>query len=225
MRILGALLAVVVAVGAGLFAGLVPGHHAVPPEVDFDDTILAAAAQEPPGDRVQAAIDGVRETGFYVGPELRDELTDDEVATVERIIATAPVPVFVVWWADTADAGYNTAYAALDQLRVGVGEDGYYAVVTRGSYPLLESLGYRAPYVDADAKGRPGPALERFVGELAAVPPERDVPATGSRSDYWGGTGGGIAAGLLFAALGYLGLLAVVGLVGALSRSAREGRA
>ncbi|QWF21107.1 hypothetical protein KM427_19475 [Nocardioides sp. LMS-CY] len=225
MRVLGALLAVVVAVGVGLFAGLVPGHHAVPPEVDFDDAILAAAAQEPPGDRVQAAIDGVRETGFYVGPELRDELTDDEVATVERIIATAPVPVFVVWWADTADAGYNTTYAALDQLRVGVGEDGYYAVVTRGSYPLLGALGYRDPYVDADGKGRAGAALERLVEELAAVPPERDFEGGDTRSDYWGGTGGGIAAGLLFAAIGYLGLLAVVGLVGALSRSAREGRA
>jgi hypothetical protein len=218
MRWVGSGLALVVAVGLGLLLGLVPGHHPVPEQVDWDASNVAAARASTPGDRMQAAIDGVRESGFYVGPELRDQLTDDDVATLEQIIAAAPVPVFVIWWEDTRDAGYSTQYAALDQLRAGVGTDGFYAVVTRGSYPLTEALGYETPYVDADAKGRPAAALERFVGELAAVEPERETAGDGSDFDYWGGTGGGIAAGLLFAALGYVGVLAVVGVVGVFVR-------
>ena len=221
-RLAGATLALLVAAAAGLLAGLVPGHQDDPARYDFDSANLAAAAAEPPGDRVQAAIDGVQETGFYVAPELRGQLSDDEVAGIEQIVADSDVPLFVVWWEDTRDAGYNTAYAALDQLRVGVGEDGYYAVVTRGSYPLVEAVGYASPYVDADAKGRPADALTRYVTELAAVPPEPEREP-GSGSDYWGGAGGGIAAGLLFAGLGYLGLLLIIGIVGA-ARPARRGR-
>ncbi len=126
LRLVGAVLAAGVAAGAGVLAGTVPGHHPEVEEVSYDQRNLTAAAQVEPGDRVQAAIDGVQETGLYVGPELRDELTDDEVADIERILARSEVPLFVVWWGDgRGDAGYNTDYAALDQVRAGVGEDGY----------------------------------------------------------------------------------------------------
>ncbi|RYJ05174.1 MAG: hypothetical protein EON52_12940 [Actinomycetales bacterium] len=195
-----ALLATALAVGVGVVAGTLPGHHPEVARVDYDDANLLAAAQQPLGDRVQAAVDGVQDTGFYVGPELRGELTPDEVAGIERIIAGAEVPLYVVWWNEARDAGYNTPYAALDQLRVGVGEDGYYAVVTEGYIPLLESVGYSTPYIDADGKGRPADALTRIATEMAELPPSVDS-APGPRSDYWGGTGGGIAAGLLFAGL------------------------
>ena len=197
-----------------------PGHHPDSGRVGFDEANLAAAAERPPGDRVQAAIDGVQETGFHVGPELRGRLSDAEVAGSSRSLPGAEVPLFVVWWSDARDGGYGTAYAALDQLRVGVGEDGYYAVVTQGSHPLLGSVGYASPYVDADGKGRPAQALTRIVTGLAAVPPRYDAEP-GPQSDYWGGAGGGIAIGLVFAGLGYLGLLAVVGLVGVTRRPGR----
>lgn len=218
LRAAGAVAAVAVAVGAGVAAGTLPGHHPEVEQVSFDQSNLRAAAAHPIGDRVQAAVDGVRETGFYVGPELRDELTADQVADIEGIIAGAEVQLFVVWWDETYDAGYNTPYAALDQLRVGVGEDGYYAVVTEGYVPLLESVGYASPYIDADGKGRPADALTRIVTEMAELPPSEESPP-GPGSDYWGGTGGGIAAGLLFAGLGYLGLLAVIGVAGVTRRS------
>lgn len=213
-----AVLATALAVGVGVAAGTLPGHHPEYVEVGYDESNLIAAAQEPPGDRVQAAVDGVRDTGFYVGPELRDELTPDEVAGIERIIKGAEVPLYVVWWNDARDAGFTTPYAALDQLRVGVGEDGYYAVVTEGYIPLLEAVGYSTPYIDADGKGRPADALTRIVTEMAELPPEVDA-APGPRSDYWGGVGGGLAAGLLFGGLAYLGLLLVIGVVGVARRS------
>lgn len=218
LKVAGALVAFGLSVGAGLAAGLLPGHHPVVEQVSFDQSNLAAAAESRPGDRVQAAIDGVRETGLYIGPELRDELTAAEVEGIERIIEGAEVPVFIVWWGGASDAGYNTAYAALDQLRVGVGEDGYYAVVDDDYIPVLESVGYATPYIDADGKGRPADALTRIATEMAAIPPSVDSPP-GPESDYWGGTGGGIAAGLLFALGGYLGLLLVIGVVGATRRS------
>lgn len=221
-RLIGTAVAAVVAVATGLLLGLGPGHHDEP--LDYDTANLAAARASTPGDRMQAAIDGVQETGFYVGPELRRELSDDEVATIERAISAAPVPVFVVWWEDTRDAGYSNSYAALDQLRAGVGRDGFYAVLTPGGVPLTEAVGYETPYVDEDAKGRPAAALDRFVTELAAVPPERATPAGDSDWDYWGGAGGGFAAGLLFAALGYLGLMAVLAVIAVLvPRRARSG--
>ncbi len=218
LRLAGAVAAVAVAVGAGVAAGTLPGHHPEVEQISFDQRNLAVAASHPIGDRVQAAVDGVQETGFYVGPELRDELTPAEVDRIERVIAGAEARLFVVWWDQARDAGYNTPYAALDQLRAGVGEDGYYAVVTEGYIPLLESVGYQSPYIDADGKGRPAEALTQIVREMAQIPPSEDTPP-GPRSDYWGGVGGGIAAGLLFGGLAYLGLLLVVGIAGATRRS------
>jgi hypothetical protein len=212
-RLAGTVVALIVAVGLGVLAGAVPGHHEPRETLPFDEANLEAARASTPGDRVQAAIDGVQETGFYVGPELRGRLSANEVARIERIIDDAPVPLYVVWWSQTYDGGYNTPYAALDQLRAGVGTDGFYAVVTDGGNPLTEAVGYEWPYVEADAKGRPGPALERYVTELAAVPPVREIVSEDSDWDYWGGPGGGFAAGLLFAALGYLGLMGLLAIV------------
>lgn len=218
LKLAGAVVAVGVSVGAGLAAGLLPGHHPVVEQVSYDQANLDAAARVEPGDRVQAAIDGVRETGLYIGPELRDELTDAEVAEIEEIIDGAEAPVFLVWWGGSSDAGYNTAYAALDQLRVGVGEKGYYAVVEDDYIPVLEAVGYATPYIDADGKGRPADALTRIATEMAALPPSEDT-APGEPSDYWGGPGGGIAAGLLFGLGGYLGLMVVIGIASAARRS------
>lgn len=218
LRLAGALAALPLAIGAGVAAGTLPGHHPQVEEISFDEANLRAAAAHPIGDRVQAAVDGVQETGFYVGPELRDELTPAQVADIEEIIGGAEVPLFIVWWDRARDAGYNTPYAALDQLRVGVDREGYYAVVTEGYMPVLEAVGYEAPYIRADGKGRPADALTRIATEMAELPPRVDAPS-GERSDYWGGVGGGIAAGLLFAGLAYLGLLVVVGIAGVARRS------
>ncbi len=95
--------------------------------------------------------------------------------------------------------------------------------MTDGYPPLLEAVGYASPYVDANGKGRPAAALTRFATELADLGPRHDA-APGERSDYWGGAGGGIAAGVLFAVGAYLGLLLVVGLLGVAVRSSRQDR-
>ncbi|WP_127479835.1 hypothetical protein [Nocardioides pantholopis] len=220
-----AALALVVSLGAGLLAGLVPGHEAAPERDAYEEAVLAAAAASTPGDRVRAAVEAVPETGFYVGPELRDELSEGEVDAIEEIIAGAPVPMFVVWWDQTTDAGYGQPQSAMDQLRVGVGREGVYALVSPAAPPTVAALGYQKPVLEADGKGRPAAALTRLVTELAASEPARPGdPRPGS--DFWGGARGGLAAGLSFAFLGYLGLLLLgaLGAVATRSRVASEAR-
>ena len=206
--------ALLVSVLAGLAAGLLPGRGDGP--TGYEEAGLAAAAAEEPGDRVAAAIDGVRQDGLYVAPELADLLTPQELSDIERAVADSPVPLFVVWWSRSYDAGYRTDYAAMAQLRVGVGQEGYYAIVSAGGSVLVEANDLRTPFIDANALGRPADALTRVVEELSQVPPE--APYRSEASDYWGGPGGGIAAGLLFVGLGYAGLVPVVWLVGRIVR-------
>ncbi|NPC95696.1 hypothetical protein [Nocardioides sp. zg-DK7169] len=220
-------LALVVSLGAGLLAGAVPGHHPTPEPHPYDQAVLAAAAAATPGDRVQAAIDAVQETGLHVGPELRGELDADEVEQIEEIIADAPVPLFVVWWEETWHAGYAQPESAMDQLRAGVFREGFYAVLSPGRPPVLAALGYQEPRIEADGTGRPAAALTRVVTELAETEAARPGEPRPD-SDDWGGALGALAAGLIFALIGYLGLLLVLGLLGALvtarSRHALEAR-
>lgn len=215
-------LALLVSLGAGLLAGAVPGHHPTPEPDAYDQAVLAAAAASTPGDRVQAAIDAVQETGFHIGPELRGELSTDEVDRILEIIVDAPVPLFVVWWEPTTDAGYAQPESAMDQLRAGVFREGFYVVVSPGAPPDVATLGYQDPRIEVDGTGRPAAALTRVVTALAeteAARPGEPRPGSGD----WGGAGGALAAGLLFALLGYLGLLLVIGVLGALV-SARSSR-
>ena len=209
-----ATLALLVSLLAGLAAGLLPGRGEGP--TDYDSAGLAAAEARPPGDRVGDAIRGVLEDGLHVAPELEGELGPTELAAVEQAVADSPVPLFVVWWEHSYDAGYSTDHAAMAQLRVGVGEQGYYAIVSQGHGVLVEANGLSSPYVDANGMGRPGDALLRVVEELSQVPPE--PPYDGDGSDDWGGPGGGILAGLLFVGLGYAALVPVVWVVGRVLR-------
>lgn len=209
-----AALALLVSVLAGLAAGLLPGRTEGP--TDYDSAGLAAAAASDPGDRVSAAIEGVLEDGLHVAPELAGELSPSELNAVEQAVADSPVPLFVVWWEPSYDAGYRTDYAAMAQLRVGVGQQGYYAIVGRARGVLVEANGLSSPFIDANGMGRPGDALLRVVEELSQVPPE---PAyDGEGSDYWGGPVGGILAGLLFVGLGYAVLVPAVWFVGKVVR-------
>ena len=218
--------AALVSIGAGLAAGLLPDHAHDLPTRGRDATMLDAARDSSPGDRVRAAAAGVERTGLYVGPELRDQLTDAEVASLERQIQRSPTPLFVVWWEDTGDGGYRSDSDALDQLRAVVDRDGYYAVLPEGGRPVVDALGYNGPYIDADGLGRPAAALQRLVDDMAAFPaePRTDQDDLGPGDhDFYGGVIGGTAAGLLMAGVGYLLLLIVVGIAGVQYRSRTSG--
>ncbi|MGZ4475150.1 MAG: hypothetical protein ACXVWW_05550 [Nocardioides sp.] len=212
-------MAVLVALVLAVLAGMLPGHVARSADagLSWDERNIAMAKRSTPGDRVAEAVAGVRRTGFYVAPELRGALTAGEVAQVEQALARAEVPVFLVWWDKTYDGGYGTDYGALDQLRAHVGVDGFYAIVDGTSSMLLGTVGYEDIYLDdVSPHGRPAAALLRVAEGLAATPAVR--PHHDDGSDYWGGPGGGFAAGLLFVLLAYLPLLFLVWLVGRLTR-------
>jgi hypothetical protein len=193
----------------GLAAGVAAGLLAVPVAVQVHPGDTPAAVR-PPGDRVRHAIDGLRRDHFYVGPELRDRLTDTEFQAISDAAQQAATPTYVVWWDDVgSDGGFGAGYEANDQIMAAIGEDGYYAVVTNGrSSAELDAVGYDRPDVDSTlAQGRPQVALLRFVKALGAAPREEEYTDS---SDYWGGPGGGLAAGALIAGPSFLLLLAVV---------------
>jgi hypothetical protein len=207
-----------VAVVLGVLGATLPGHvPAVGPQPGFEEQNIAAARASTPGDRVEEAAAGVQRTGFYIAPELRGQLTASETSRIEQALAGAEVPAFLVWWKPTADAGYNTEYAALDQLRARVGVDGFYAVVAGTRSVLVGTVGYDDVFIDASPQGRPGPALLRIAEDLAAQRAARPAPP-GERSDYWGGPGGGLAAGLLMVGLGYAVVLLAIWITGRLVR-------
>lgn len=221
-RLVGIAVGLLVGLPLGVAAATVPGHHPEPPTLaERNQEELAAAAQAEPGDRLRAAADEVAKDGFHVAPELEGVLTDAEERRIEQVVAASEVPLFVVWWDRTTEGGYYIAPDAFVQLQATVGEEGYYAVVERGGLAQVAAIGYDDPYVDITVRGRPAASLTRFVEELSAVPPERPRER-GPRSDYWGGSGGGIAAGLLMVAVGYPVALAVVGIAGTV-RSRRKG--
>lgn len=198
--------ATVVSMAAGVLVGLLPADEY---ESGDDGAAIAAASEVEPGDRIGAAIDGVQDDGFYIAPNRAGDLTDAEVNKAEAAIADADVPVFVAWMGDAGDGGYYTDYDGLDQLRAGVGQKGFYILFGKDG-PISGAVGYDGPYADADlAMGRPGEGLVRYINEIAAQP-----ATTSPENDYWGGTAGGIGAGLLFVALGYGALILIVWITG-----------
>lgn len=166
-----------------------------------------SAADVEPGDRLSAAIEGLEQGGFYVAPELRDRLTDRQVAAIRRAVESSDQPFYLAYMTNTTDAGYYQNYNAVDIVADHVGGDAMYAIVDERLTVSETSRGVGFPYVDGDALlGRDHVALEQYATAVARAPEEE--PSDGS--DYWGGPRGGFAAGGLFAVGGFLALLLVV---------------
>lgn len=197
-----------VGLAGGLVAALVPGHVSATP--------AAAPKLAAPGDRVRAAITGVEKNHLYVAPEVADRLTTSQLRTLRASAAKASVPTYLVYWGDEVRyGGYETDYDALDQLAAGVGTDGYYAIVPAGGVPIEKSVGYKDPFPDPDAtKDRPYTALSGYLSELSDWPAERTDPPGKDTFDYWGGPGGGLAAGLMITVPSFFVLIGLVALAG-----------
>lgn len=202
----------------GLLAALVPGHSSDSPAATAPPPHLA-----PPGDRVRAAIAGVEKDHLYVAPEVRADLTAPQLTKLRGILAKAPVPTYVVYWAGYEEArygGYDIDADALDQLAAGVGKEGYYAVAPTDGLVEAKAIGYDDPIPDADdVKGRPYQALTRYLNALVKVTPERPAPPSkDTADDYWGGPGSGFFAGLFIAVPLFFVLMILVAFAGWLRR-------
>ena len=167
----------------------------------------ASAADIDPGDRLASAIDGLEQDPFYVAPELRDRLTDRQVDRIQKAVESADQPFYLAYLTNTTSAGYYQNYNAVDIIADHIGDDGLYAVVDERLQASETSRGVGFDYIDRDTLlGRDHIALKRYAGAVAQSPEEPPVEA----SDHWGGPGGGIAAGVLFAGGGYLIVLLTV---------------
>lgn len=157
----------------------------------------------PPGDAIRSLVE--QDTRLAVDPLLADRITEEERQTVEEVLAASPVPARIAYlsYPDTSDAGY-TANGALPQWSTAVGEEGHYVVLWDSGFHDSGALGLEPHYLDDRTQGQPGPALERIAAEMATwvAEPLPTEPTEPNDSDYWGGVGGGIAAGALMGAFG-----------------------
>jgi len=226
-RVVGWLAGGAAGLAVALPAALIPGHGEQTSTASEPAEQRFGPGGNGPGDFMQEVIAAVRADHVYIAPETGVALGDTELAAVRAAATAGEVPVYLAFLPDRDRAGapgYANRYDALDQLMAGVGEPGYYAVLDSLTLAVTDAVGYRWPYADSDLlQGRPGPALTRYVTALAAEPPEPPYDDTAASDDdgYWGGPVSATAAGLLMGVGGFLGLLALVSIAGAIRRAWR----
>lgn len=157
----------------------------------------------PPGDAVRALVE--QDTHVALDPLLADLIPADDVKRAEEILVGSPVPARIAFLSrpDLSEVGYTTSGAAA-QWRTSVGEEGHYVVLFDNGYTESGAVGLEDPSVDTRTKGQPGPALVRLAEEMATweAEPLSTEPYQPSDFDYWGGIGGGLAAGGLMGVFG-----------------------
>lgn len=158
---------------------------------------VGAPVPEPRSDRIDEAVAALQQDPFYVAPELRHVLTDDQREAISAELEGAAVPTYLLFMGDTTDGGYYIAGYLLDHLNARLG-DGLFAVVDETMDATSREYGVNMSYVSGDVlKARPAQGLQQYAGALAATERNEDH----GEHDYWGGHWGGIAAGALLAFL------------------------
>ena len=170
-----------------------------------DASMLGTGDVPPPADVIWDLLE--QEGPLAVHPDLVAGVDADLLAEAERLLADADqTPVRRVAYVprpDGLDVGYTNT-GALGQWMHAIGEDGHYVMVFEGGQVQTDAIGLESEYLDANAKGQPGPALLRVASEVAEWPThpvdDRRDEVTNA-SDYWGGVGGGVTAGVLIASV------------------------
>ncbi len=187
-------------------------------------TLAERIAYDQHRDVVPEPIDLVRKIAtdralVVVAPELADQVSSTDLAAARAALTDAEVPGRLAYlpYPET-DSGYTTSGLPLQWMEA-IGTDGHYVVLWNRS-GLTESTGrgMADEYLSTETKGQPGKALVRIAEEMATwpqEPAEGDTPPSRSTNSYWGGRGGGIAAGLLFGGLTVVPLLGIAWAVAA----------
>jgi hypothetical protein len=197
--------AAALAIGA---AGVAWGVHIVDGRADVTDI--------EPGDRVETAVDALRTDDVYVPPDGRTMLAADAEQRLEQVVADAPVPVHVVVWRASSEAGGEPySFTLPEMIAEELDEPGVYIVWQGPGEADAEAapgtrIDYGGPRLEAagDAELR----ITEFVEQL-----EADSLIEDDGFDYWGGRSGGFAAGLLFGSGIALGAYLLVGIVRAVT--------
>ncbi|NED96683.1 hypothetical protein G1H11_15340 [Phytoactinopolyspora alkaliphila] len=193
--------AAAVAGGAGAWALTTPG---VPDPI-------------PVGDRVQAAVEGLRDSHVYIEPAVDELLTAEERAQVDAAAAASDPGVYVVVWRPSAQAGYYLEGEALAQIGAELGRPGLYLRLDANEIDSRE-VGIEGDYLsipsrlDGDGDEPAASPAETLLSVISDNDGREYREADTSGSDYWGGTGGTIAAASLLGVLAGMGLALVMAL-------------
>jgi hypothetical protein len=180
---------------------------------DHRDAQVAASARVddvPLGDRLEAALAGVRDDGVYVADDGRSLVSPEGEAQIEAAVAAQPVPTYVFVWSQDAQIGMDDLLRddllgrALDDrdgfvlVWEGPGEGSVFGVGPDGGYADFSSL---------DFVGDPATTISQLVASISPDDLYGSSSSDDGGGDYWGGVAGG-------STLGALAGLAVVGVVG-----------
>ncbi|MEV7430645.1 MULTISPECIES: hypothetical protein [unclassified Nocardioides] len=207
MTALGRLACGVAALVLGAGAALVVDHR-------LDESPDEAFAA---GDRVVAAAEGLRDDHVHVtadGRAMLDEAAEEEIAD---LVAERDLPVYVLVWRDSWFAGYDHYIQAAEQVLHRLDEPGV-LVLWQGPEASTTQVSpgwtmdrYAEDWGEAeDEPSYLGDAALRIPEWLEQLPAD---PLVRQEGDYWGGTGGGIAAGLFFGLPIVLGCWVLLGFV------------
>lgn len=162
------------------------------------------------GDRVQAAADAFAAgEHVYVAADSHDRVPPEDQARLEELAAASEIPVRVAVWEESSQAGYRGIWAANGQLQRLLGDEAVYVIYSSADHSLVDDS-LEVPLLGEIPNDFHGDPVRRLEETLTAVGEAR----RGEASDwsYWGGTGGAIAAGVLFGALAIPVVLVLVGL-------------
>jgi hypothetical protein len=201
-RLVHPLLSLAVALGLGAGAAVLVHRH-------LDSS---ADREYAAGDRVLAAVEGLRDDRVHVTADGRAFLDEEGEAVIARTLAERDLPVYVLVWEDSWFAGYDHYVEAAEQVLHLLEEPGL-LVLWQGTdtSTTQASEGYRvSPSVAAPQPDYLGDPMLRITEWLDQMPDEPLVPVDW---DYYGGRVGGFFAGLLYGLPVVLGAWVLVGLI------------
>ena len=174
------------------------------------DAVRTATGPQPApvGDRVQRAADALRSGDHvYVAADAHDRLPPEAEARLEALAEESSLPVHVVVWEGSSDAGYDLSYDAMYQLQRLVDRDGVYVLLEGPGDGIVEDRveGGRVSDLPDDLYGDPETRLREII---AAADRAEVEPAW----DYWGGPSGAALAGALAALVALPCCLVLLGL-------------
>lgn len=170
------------------------------------------------GDRVRAAVEGLREDHVHVTDDGRPMLAEPDERAIAELIEERDLPAYVLVWEDSWFAGYDHYVQAAEQVLHRL-EEPAVLVLWQGPDQSTTQVtpGWTFDRWGDDWDEWDDVALEpTYLGDAARRLPEwleqlPDDPLT-RREDEWGGRGSGMAAGALFGGMVVGGFWIVLGI-------------
>lgn len=168
----------------------------------------------PVGDRVQLAVEALRDSHVYVAPDSADLLSPADLARIEASAAASSPETFVVIWEATSESGFYLETEGLRQIGEELGRPGYYVAVGRNGVSS-DDVGIDGDHVYASGFAADEEVTQQSVAaKLTEVIADNDgrefSEASTTESAYWGGPFGTVAAGVFVGAVAGAVLTALV---------------